>query len=81
MTGFKSSDFEKSAKIRILYSRSRDHSRHEAGLHVLGFDATAKDHFQACALRRFWAFLLPDSVGPYYLPIIFAKYVAIFSFF
>ena len=39
------------------------------GLHVLGFGVTAKDHFHAWALRRFWAFLLPAAVGPYYQPI------------
>ena len=31
-----------------------------AYLNVAGFGATAKGHFQACALRQlFWAFLLP----------------------
>ena len=31
--------------------------RHKTGLCVVGFDATAKVSFQACAPRHFWAFL------------------------
>ena len=31
-------------------------------LHVIGFGATAKSHFQACALRHFGASLLPGAV-------------------
>ena len=32
------------------------------GLHVVGFGATVQGHFEACALRRFWASLLPAAV-------------------
>ena len=37
-------------------------TRQEIALHVVGFDATAKGHFQACALSHFGAFLLPAAV-------------------
>ena len=34
----------------------------KTGLHVVGFGATTKGHFQACAVRHFWALLLPAVV-------------------
>ena len=37
--------------------------RQKTALHVLGFGATAKGHFQACALRHFGAFLLSAAVA------------------
>ena len=34
----------------------------KTGLHVVGFGATAKGHFQACTVRHFRALLLPAVV-------------------
>ena len=36
-------------------------SGHKTGLRLVGFCAIAKGYFQACALRYFWAFLLPAA--------------------
>ena len=32
---------------------------HKTGLHVVGFGAVEKGHFQACTVHYFWALLLP----------------------
>ena len=61
MIGFKKTEIVKKEGSPILYSGSSD-LRHKTGLRLVGFCAIAKDYFQACALRYFWAFLLPAAV-------------------
>ena len=60
MIGFKKTEIVKKEGSPILYSGSSD-LRHKTGLRLVGFCAIAKDYFQACALRYFWAFLLPAA--------------------
>ena len=59
--GFKTSDCKHWRKVNFY---SHVSLRYMAGLYVAGFGATAKGHFQACALCQFFgAFSLPAAVA------------------
>ena len=63
MIGFKTIDYKKvGAREKSTFVLTQQRLRQKTGLHVVGFGATVQGHFEACALRRFWASLLLAAV-------------------
>ena len=71
MIGFKNRESQKKKKT--------EKSSHKTDPQVVGFDGTAEGNFQACALRHFWAILLPATVVKVAVAICFKSLLSLVS--
>ena len=76
MIGFKNHDSRKKKKNG---EKQWWRLRHKTDPQVVGFDGTAEGNFQACALRHFWAILLPATVVKVAVAICFKSLLSLVS--